>query len=292
MAPRRPRPSGHSASGSAADPEAAGRLRRRLGPDRRRRGRSRPSTSPEYNFLERGLAFESPPLLRSPATLVRLAEESRKPNDDRLREYRESNLPIAEARPLLRGADLSRVRDGQARQRARLLAGDDRRRRPGRPRVLQRPDARGGGPRAGRGDGARRRRGPQAGSPRAGLEAIEASDDPMIKLALAVDAEARAVRKRLGGRGRGRRDGPVRPDRHGPLRGPGRLGLPRRHLHAPAGLRHRQGVDRGRRGDPALHPDRRRSSSTPRRGATPTRSASPIAGSRRRRRAGSTSTRR
>ena len=80
----------------------------------------------------------------------------------------------------------------------------------------------------------------------------------MIKLALAVDADARAVRKRLRGRGRGRPDRAVRLDRQGHLRGPGRLGLPRRDLHPPPGVRHRQGLRGRRQGHRPLHDDRRR----------------------------------
>src|SRR6185312_14130007 len=47
--------------------------------------------SKRYNFLERGLAFDSH-LYGIAHTLVRLAEEKAKPNAERLREYRDSAL--------------------------------------------------------------------------------------------------------------------------------------------------------------------------------------------------------
>ena len=77
---------------AAAKQSAAGR--------RLRHGHRRPSTSrwrpgrsirDDYDLLERGQAFYSE-LFVIARTLVRLAEETAKPNADRLREYRESNL--------------------------------------------------------------------------------------------------------------------------------------------------------------------------------------------------------
>ncbi|MEA2162535.1 MAG: hypothetical protein QOK37_662 [Thermoanaerobaculia bacterium] len=46
----------------------------------------------EYRFVEGGLAFNSA-LFQTAKTLLRLADESTKPNGERLREYRESNMP-------------------------------------------------------------------------------------------------------------------------------------------------------------------------------------------------------
>src|SRR5207248_5154086 len=46
----------------------------------------------EYRFVEGGVAFNSA-LFQTAKTLLRLGEESTKPNGERLREYRESNLP-------------------------------------------------------------------------------------------------------------------------------------------------------------------------------------------------------
>ena len=45
----------------------------------------------DYDLLEQGSAFDCE-LFDIARTLVRLAEETAKPNADRLREYRESNL--------------------------------------------------------------------------------------------------------------------------------------------------------------------------------------------------------
>ena len=76
------------------------------------------------------------------------------------------------------------------------------------------------------------------------MPAIEASDDPMIKLALAVDADARAVRKIHEDQVEGVETDQLRSDRQGPLRREGRRRLSRRDLHPSAGLRHRQGLRR------------------------------------------------
>jgi Peptidase S46. len=46
----------------------------------------------EYRFVEQGLAFSSA-LFQTAKTLLRLGDESKKPNGERLREYRESNMP-------------------------------------------------------------------------------------------------------------------------------------------------------------------------------------------------------
>ncbi|MEA2236752.1 MAG: hypothetical protein QOC81_1476 [Thermoanaerobaculia bacterium] len=46
----------------------------------------------EYRFVEGGLAFNSH-LFSTARTLLRLGDESKKPNGERLREYRESNMP-------------------------------------------------------------------------------------------------------------------------------------------------------------------------------------------------------
>jgi len=147
----------------------------------------------DYNLLERGQAFNSE-LFGIARTLVRLTAESAKPNAERLREYRESNLeslqqmlfseaPIyADLETVLLADSLSMLleRKGYAdplveqimagcspRQRAfELVAGTKL------------------------ADAAERRR-VAAG----GLKAVEASDDPMIRLALLVDAPSREVRE-------------------------------------------------------------------------------------------------
>ncbi len=145
-----------------------------------------------YNFLERGFAFDSQ-LFRIARSLVRLADEKAKPNSDRLREYRDSALQSLELQlfseapiypeyeeaklahaltywkknmpdhPLVERVLLGRTPDETARNlvRGSKLA-----------------------------DIAVRKKLAEGGK-----AAIEHCDDPVIKLALAVDADARAVRK-------------------------------------------------------------------------------------------------
>jgi hypothetical protein len=146
------------------------------------------------NFLERGLAFDSR-LFSIARDLVRLAEETAKPNPDRLREYRESAL---ESLKLDLFSDAPTYPEFETAKLAHSLAfwrdtvGPDD---PLVQRVL-----RGRSPEeAARvlvhetrlGDVAVRKALAQGGK-----SAIERSDDPMVKLALAVDADARAARKR------------------------------------------------------------------------------------------------
>ena len=73
-------------------------------------GRQHPPTTPCW---KRAAGFNSK-LFDIARTLVRAAEELPKPNGERLREFRDSNLRIAGAAALLRGADLRRLRDAQA----------------------------------------------------------------------------------------------------------------------------------------------------------------------------------
>ena len=75
-----------------------------------------------------------------------------------------------------------------------------------------------------------------------GLAAIETSDDPMIKLALAVDADARAVRKIHEDQVEGVEDASYALIAKANLRAEGRRGLSGRDLHAPARVRRRQGL--------------------------------------------------
>jgi len=147
-----------------------------------------------YSFLERGFAFDSH-LFGIARTLVRLAAEKGKPNADRLREYGESGRESLE---LALFSEAPTYPDFEKAKLARSFAfwqkhmGSD----PMIARVL-----RGRAPEQAAADlvdGTRladvKARKALAGG---GLAAIEASDDPMIKLALAVDADARAYRKQL-----------------------------------------------------------------------------------------------
>ena len=145
------------------------------------------------NFLERGLAFDSQ-LFQIARTLVRLAAEQVKPNPDRLREYRESNL---ESLKLGLFSDAPIYPEFETAKLANSLAFWKQVEGPEDsivPRVLRgrTPEdaARALVEGSKLADVAVRKRIAEGG-----LEAIEASDDPMIKLALAVDADARAIRK-------------------------------------------------------------------------------------------------
>jgi hypothetical protein len=145
-----------------------------------------------YNFLERGLAFDSR-LFGIARTLVRLAEEKPKPNPDRLREYRETNLASLELdlyseAPVYPEFETAKLAQSLAFWKQALP--DD----PVVARVLhgRSPEEVAAelvnGSRLA--DVAVRRKLAEGGT-----EAIARSEDPMIKLALAVDAEARAIRK-------------------------------------------------------------------------------------------------
>ena len=152
----------------------------------------------EFDLLEGGKAFNSE-LFAIARTLVRLAEETQKPNADRLREYRDSNLeslkqelfsdaPIyADLETVLLADSLSYYLEktvpssntGQQRELAeKVLAGKS---------PEQRAAELVGGTKLA--DVAVRRRLAEGG-----LKAIEASDDPMIQLARLVDKPSRRVR--------------------------------------------------------------------------------------------------
>ena len=145
-----------------------------------------------YSYLERGWAFESTPFDIA-RKLVRLAEERTKPNSDRLKEYRESGLKSLELdlfspAPIYPAFEEAKLAHSLAEWRRAMH--DD-------PLVERTLHGRSPGEAARQlvtetklADVEVRRRLAEGGK-----EAILASHDPMIKLALAVDAEARAVRK-------------------------------------------------------------------------------------------------
>ncbi len=145
-----------------------------------------------YNFVERGLAFDST-LFQVARALVRLAEEDAKPNGERLREYRDSARPSFE---LALYSDAPIYSEYEKAKLAHSLAfwkktsPDD----PMVERVLRgrSPDevAKALVDGSKLADVELRKKLAKGGS-----AAISASDDPMIKLALAIDADARAVRK-------------------------------------------------------------------------------------------------
>ena len=147
-----------------------------------------------YSFLERGFAFDSE-LFGVARTLVRLAEEKAKPNTDRLREYRDSAL---ESLDLALFSEAPIYPDFEKAKLARSLAFWQR--KMGTDPMVERV-LRGRTPEQAAADLI-------SGSHLAdvevrkkiaegGIGAITSADDPMIKLVLAIDADARALRKRI-----------------------------------------------------------------------------------------------
>jgi hypothetical protein len=148
-----------------------------------------------YNFLERGLAFDSQ-LFGMARTLVRLAAEKIRSNSDRLREYRDTNLESLElelysAAPIYPEYEKAKLAHSLEFWKKKVGPDD-----PMVERVL-----RGRSPEAAARDLVEGTKLAEVSARRAlaegGLAEIEKSDDPMIKLALAVDADARKVRKRF-----------------------------------------------------------------------------------------------
>jgi hypothetical protein len=145
-----------------------------------------------FSYLERGWAFDST-LFDVARDLVRLAEERIKPNSDRLKEYRESSLKSLEL-TLFSPAPI--YPEFEEAKLTHSLA-EWRRAMPGNPLVERVLHGRSPGEAARQlvlesklADVEVRRRLAEGGK-----EAILTSHDPMIELALAVDADARAVRK-------------------------------------------------------------------------------------------------
>ena len=253
---RREAENGAARRGSTPTREA-GRPTARPGTGSPRPRRSPPRSSSRYNFLERGSRFDSQ-LFRIARTLVRLAEEKAKPNAERLREYRDSALDSLELAALLRGADLPRLREGQARRLARppgrSRCADDpmveqRPRRPDRP--SRRPTSWSTAPSSPTSPSARSW--PRAARRRSRLRRPDDQAGP--------GRRRRRPRRPQAARGRGR--GRRRPSQYAQIakaqfEEQGRLDLPRRDVHAAAGLRHGQGLRGRRQDDPALHHDRRR----------------------------------
>lgn len=147
----------------------------------------------ELNALEYGFD-RSLQLFSFARTLVRAAEERPKPNEERLREYRDSNLPVVtqqlfsrapvypELEKLLLGHVLGKVRErlGADHPSVKKLLGKES---PAdvAARVVNGTKLR---------DVAVRRRLWEGGA-----KAVSASADPLVALARAVDPEARAIRK-------------------------------------------------------------------------------------------------
>lgn len=146
----------------------------------------------DYFLLERGVAFNSQ-LYRIARTLLRMAEETAKPNAERLREYRDSNLESLRQRLFAEApiyADLETVKLADSLSMyVEITGADDKLVR----RVLdgKSPQARAAwlvrGTRLQ--DVAVRKRLAEGG-----VRAIRSSKDPMIQLARMVDPKAREIR--------------------------------------------------------------------------------------------------
>jgi hypothetical protein len=146
-----------------------------------------------YNLLERGFAFDSH-LFQVARTLVRLAEEKGKPNSDRLKEYRDSaldslKLQLFSDAPIYPDYEVAKLAHSLAFWKKKVGDDDpmvDRVLRGRSPEQAAR-DLVGGSKLA---DVSVRKQLAEAPP-----EEVARFNDPMIKLALAVDADARAVRK-------------------------------------------------------------------------------------------------
>jgi hypothetical protein len=148
----------------------------------------------EHALLETGQAFESQ-LFRIARHLVRLAEEKTKPSAQRLREYRDSNLEslqfeLFSPAPIHR--ELERVKlTGSLSLMAEVMGGNH-------PLLAQILGGQGPAARVTQIVNSTRLIDPTVRRHLAGggLTAIQASTDPMIRLALLVDPAARELRKR------------------------------------------------------------------------------------------------
>ncbi len=147
----------------------------------------------DFFLLEEGRAFRCRQF-RIALTLVRMAEEDAKPNADRLREYRSSNRPSLEQElyseaPIYNDLETVKLADGLSM--FVTLAGADN-------ELVQKVLAGKSPPER----AAELVQGTRLNSvavrrelARGGVDAIHASDDPMIKLALLVDGPSRRVRQ-------------------------------------------------------------------------------------------------
>jgi len=146
----------------------------------------------EFRFIEGGLAFNSA-LFQKAKTLLRLGDESTKPNGDRLREYRESNLPslkqdLYSEAPIYEDLEIVTLTDSLSNLlemapndplAQQVLAGKSPQERASE--LVRGTKLRDVAVRKALGEG--------------GKAAVDASNDPMIQLARMVDARARELRK-------------------------------------------------------------------------------------------------
>ncbi|MCU0758178.1 MAG: S46 family peptidase [Steroidobacteraceae bacterium] len=148
-----------------------------------------------YTFLENGAGFNSR-LFRYARTLVRAADERQRPDGERLREFTETSLPRLEqqlAAPVPVYPEIEELTLTFGFERMREWLGPDH------PVVRRVLGAESPATLARRLVGGSRLADPAVRLSlwKGGKAALEASDDPMVRLARDVDAESRAVRKRL-----------------------------------------------------------------------------------------------
>jgi hypothetical protein len=146
----------------------------------------------EFRFVEGGLAFNSA-LFQTARTLLRLADESAKPNGERLREYRESNMPslkqgLYSEAPIYEDLETVTLADSLSNWLEvapndplvqQVLAGKSPQERASE--LVRTTKLRDVAARKALGEG--------------GKAAVDASTDPMIQAARMVDARARELRK-------------------------------------------------------------------------------------------------
>lgn len=146
----------------------------------------------EFRFVEGGLAFNSS-LFQTAKTLLRLADESAKPNGERLREYRESNMPslkqgLYSEAPIYEDLETVTLADSLSNWLEvapndplvqQVLAGKSPQERASE--LVRTTKLRDVAVRKALGEG--------------GKAAVDASTDPMIQVARMVDARARELRK-------------------------------------------------------------------------------------------------
>ena len=146
----------------------------------------------EFRFVEGGLAFNSS-LFQTAKTLLRLADESAKPNGERLREYRESNMPslkqgLYSEAPIYEDLETVTLADSLSNWLEvapndplvqQVLAGKSPQERASE--LVRTTKLRDVAVRKTLGEG--------------GKAAVDASTDPMIQVARMVDARARELRK-------------------------------------------------------------------------------------------------
>jgi Peptidase S46 len=146
----------------------------------------------EFRFVEGGVAFNSG-LFQIAKTLLRLGDESAKPNGERLREYRESNMPslkqsLYSEAPIYEDLEIVTLTDSLSNWLEvspsdplvqQVLAGKSPQERA--VELVQGTKLRDVATRKALGEG--------------GKTAVDASHDPMIQVARLVDARARELRK-------------------------------------------------------------------------------------------------